>query len=109
MAKLPDLLSVHGALSTLVYAVSETLKPMMVDVSARWRNGTYLSVEIECRERNKQKVIDRLSHGALVGEYDYRFSLSYLTMPADPDDWVTVTAYPDMHHDVRIKKAKAAA
>jgi len=108
MSEIPNLLSVHGALSTLVYAVSETLKPMMVDVSARWRSGTYLSVEIECRERNKQKVIDRLSHGALIGNYDYRFRLSYSTSPADPDEWVIVTAYPDMHHDVRIKKAKPA-
>ena len=108
MSDTPDLLSVHGALSSLVYAVSETLRPLAVDVSARWRNGTYLAVEIECREKHKQMVIDRLSHGALVGDFDYRFSLSYPTSVSDPDEWVFVTAHPDMHHDVRIKRAKAA-
>lgn len=100
-----SLLDVHCVLSALSFAVKETLSPLWVDVKVQWREGTYLSVEVECRARNKQEVIDRLAHGALVGKYDYRFRLSYPTMPTEPDDWLTVTAYPDMHHDDR----KAAA
>jgi hypothetical protein len=105
----PSLLEVHGALSALAHAVSLALDELNVDVQVHWRNGTYLSVTIETTERRKQLVIDRLMHGALAGGYDYRFTLSYPTMPAEPYDRVIVTAYPDMHHDHRRMKQRAAA
>lgn len=106
-ARRPSLLEVHGSLSTVVFAITETLKPLAVDVTAKWRNGVYLSIDIEVRSKFKQRVIDALSHGALAGPYDYRFGLSYSTMHEDPDDWVVVTAYPDMcYDDDRVKAAR---
>ena len=94
-------MDVHGAVSHLAFAVSEEIKPINAGVSIHWDHLTYLSVEIECYERDKQTVIDRLKHGALTGPYDYRFSLSYPTGGTDPMAWVTIRAYPDMSHDNR--------
>lgn len=93
----PSLLDVHGKLSELVHAVTQEFPELNLGVVAQWRPGTYLSVEIETHERHKQLVVDRLMHGVLNGKYDYRFSVSYPTMPADPMDRVFITAYPDMH------------
>lgn len=105
-----SLFDVHGSLSALVFAVNKALDPIMCEVTAQWKNGTYLSITVEVRAKHKQLVIDRLSHGVLVDDYDYRFSLSYATMPEEPDDWIFITAYPDMHHDDRrVKALKAAA
>jgi hypothetical protein len=103
---LTSLGAAHSALSHLCFAVGETLAPMWVQVRAQWQNGTYLTVEVMCREKNKQEVIDRLLHGALVQDYDYRFRVSYPTGPVDPHTWVTVTAYPDMQHDDRRFKER---
>lgn len=103
-----SLFDVHGALSGLVHAVHLALDPIVCEVAAHWQgHGIYLSVTVECRERDKQRVIDQLSQGAIHGKYDYRFSLSYPTMPNDPDDWTVVTAYPDIHHDDRRVKGRA--
>lgn len=96
-----SLMDVHGALSRVVFAVSDNLKPLWVDVSAQWQNFAYLSIRIECRGKDVQKVVDRLTHGVLQAEYDYRFTCSYPTRP-DPEDWVVVTAYPNLQHDDRV-------
>lgn len=103
-----SLMDVHSTLSHLIFAVSETLKPLNVGVKATWDQYTYLSVHVDCYERDKQMVIDRLSHGALYGEYDYRFSCSYPTWKINPMDWVTVKAYPDMSWDDKKHKKEAA-
>lgn len=103
-----SLYNCHGKLSELSFAVKLALEPLPVDITIEWRNGTHLTVKVECYERHKQMVVDRLKHGALHGKYDYRFkSISYLTMPAHPWDWTIVTAWPDMEHD--DKKLKVAA
>lgn len=94
-----SLMDVHGTVSHLAFAVSKTLEPISAGVSVHWDHLTYLSVEIECYERDKQKVVDRLNHGALVDDYDYRFSVSYPTGGTDPTEWVKVRAYPDMSYD----------
>jgi len=103
---LTSLGAAHSALSHLCFAVTETLAPMWVQVRAQWQNGTYLSVEVMCRQKNKQEVIDRLMHGALVQDYDYRFMLSYPSYEVEPEEWVVVTAYPDMRHDDRRFKER---
>lgn len=94
------LFEVHTELSRLCFAVKLALEPLSVEVQARWRDGTYLSVDVECFDAHKMRVVDALKHGALHGPYDYRFTgISYPTMPVEhPFDRVTVTAYPDMHH-----------
>lgn len=89
----PSLMDVHGALSNLVFAVRQNLEPLWTRVHAEWQNGTYLSVVVECRGKNVQEIADRLSHGVLQGDYDYRFSVSYPTS-VGPNDWVEVRAYP---------------
>lgn len=101
------LLDIHAALSTLIFAVKEELDPFIVDVQLRYRDSTYLCVVIECRERHKQAIIDRLAHGVLWGPYDYRFQLSYSTIPVGDHDWTFIEAYPNMHWDQK-KFEKAA-
>lgn len=96
----PSLLDIHGGLSALVHAVKLAIAHITcgVDVRAHWQDGIYLSVTIETHERYKQAIVDVLMVGALQGGYDYRFTVSYPTMPCEPSDRVVVTAYPDMHH-----------
>lgn len=99
------LITLHGELSKLHHAVNLLFEDLYVDITIQWRNGTYLTVNVECREKDKQKVVDRLNHGALTGEYDYRFSTGYPTGNIDPDDWVVVTGYVDLHHPRPERKA----
>jgi len=95
----PSLLDVHGALADLAFAVRLTLEPLNVGISIHWHNAVYLSVEIECRYKDAQMIVDRLRHGALARNYDYRFrSISHPT-GRQPEDWITVSAYPDMSFD----------
>lgn len=89
------LMDVHGTLSHLAFAVKQNLEPIPADVYVEWRNGTYLSVVIECRGKDVQVITDRLSHGVLQGEYDYRFSVSRpLNVP--DHQWTSVRAYPKL-------------
>lgn len=89
-----SLLELHGACADLAHAIKLALDPLCVDITVKWRNGIYLSVDIETTARHQQRVIDQLMHGALHGGYDYRFTVSYSTAPAEPSDRVWVTAYP---------------
>ena len=100
----PSLMDCHSKLSELSFAVKLTLEPIPVGIVVEWQEGTYLAVKVECRERDKQQVVDKLNHGALGGGYDYRFSVSYPTGKADPLDWCFVTAYPDIGHDAAKRR-----
>lgn len=93
-----SLMDVHGELSRLVFAVQQNLEPLMVDVSAEWHNNTYLVVVVECKGKHVQTVADRLAHGILQGEFDYRFRSIARPTGIGPDAWTSVRAYPDMHH-----------
>jgi hypothetical protein len=103
MTRRVSLMEVHGSLSALCFAVKQCLSDVNCDVYGEYRQGTYISIKIECLGRNMQKVVDRMVHGVLQGDYDYRFKVSY---PGAVDDleWITVTAYPDMSHDDRRLK-----
>lgn len=101
-----SLMEVHSALSHLVFAVGQALMTLNVRVSACWEQHTYLCVEVECREKDRQMVVDRLSHGALTEQYDYRFSVSHPTGETDQNAWVVVRAYPDMGHDDKLYRAE---
>jgi hypothetical protein len=102
-----SLMDVHGALSHLCFAVKQSLEDKPISVKAEWENHRYLSVEVSCYGRDVQEIADRLSHGVLQGEYDYRFSVSRPVGVPD-NEWTWVRAYPDMGHDDRIKNKKAA-
>lgn len=99
------LITIHSELSKLHHAVKLLLDDLYVDITLQWRNGTYLTVEVECREKDKQTVVDRLNHGAVMGEYDYRFTTGYPTGDTHPQTWVTVTGYVDLHHPRLIREA----
>lgn len=103
-----SLMDVHSSLSHLAFAVGQSLEPMMVEVKVEWENHRHLSVEVGCFGKHVRKIADRLSHGVLQGEYDYRFTVSHPNNP-DPDEWTWVRAYPDLMHDDRILAAKAKA
>jgi hypothetical protein len=93
------LIDIHGELSRLVFAVQQNLEPLPVEVRAEWQNGTYLSVAVECKGKHVQTVSDRLVHGVLQGEFDYRFRSIARPTGIGPDAWTTVRAYPDLQHD----------
>jgi hypothetical protein len=107
-------MDVHGALSHLVFATGKAMEPFAVDVRVEWRDHTYLTLYIECRAGRAQAVIDRLRHGFLHGPYDYRFSM--IGWPGAENvaklhplyDYVTVSAQPDLCHDMRLFKTEAA-
>lgn len=101
-----SLMKVHSAVSHLAFAVGQTLRPLNVGVRVCWDQYTYLCVHVECYEKDRQMVVDRLSHGALEEPYDYRFSCSYPTGGTDPLAWIVVKAYPDMTHDDKIHKKR---
>ena len=103
-----SLMEVHGALSHLVFAVGQTLQPLNVHISASWEPLVYLYVAIECREKDRQMVVDRLAHGALSEGYDYRFSVSFPTGETDGNAWIVVKAYPDLSHDDKAYRAERA-
>jgi hypothetical protein len=93
-----DLMAVHNALSHLLFAVRKSLEdvPGLWGIECRYREGVYLSVEIEVTSsKGQQMVVDRLMHGVLWGEYDYRFSLSYPTLYEDGERRV-ISAYPNL-------------
>lgn len=102
----PTLLEVHGRLAELSYAVKLMLEGISCRADVRWDASTYLRVEVECRGKDVQKVVDRLHVGAIAGPYDFRFSsLSYQTGAKDLD-YVIVSAWPNMTHDHdKLRKA----
>lgn len=102
-----SLMDVHGALSHLCFAVKQCLEPIVVEVKAEWQNHSYLSIEIGCYGKDVHEIADRLSHGALQGDYDYRFTVSR-PLGISGREWTWVRAYPDLSHDDRIKSKKAA-
>lgn len=104
-----DLFAVHGALSALLHAVKTELTGLSVGVSLEYTSGTYLCVVIQVSEKRKQFVVDKLRHGVLNGDYDYRFSVSYPTSYAEPFEAVEVRAYPDMFHDQKRKRERTGA
>jgi hypothetical protein len=59
--------------------------------------GLGLFIEIEVRAKDSVQVADRLQHGVLWGEYDYRFSAGR-EISEDPERFVKVTAYPRWDH-----------
>lgn len=106
----PDLMDVHSKLSELSFAVHQAIGGIPT-VIVEWHPITYLQVRVECFASVVQRVSDVLSHGVLQGEYDYRFT-SVCTPnveDADPWDWVTVIATPDMVHDMRKRIKDATA
>lgn len=83
----------HTALSRLHFAVIQEFPELSLDVRVCWAPGLNLYVEIETTERRKQLVVDRLMVGVLNGPYDYRFTVSYPTMAAEPYERVWVRGY----------------
>lgn len=92
-----SLAEIHRSLSHLAFAVQQNLEPIPVGVSVEWHPISFLSVAVECYGKHVQIVTDRLSHGVLQGEYDYRFSVSRPIGTPD-DEWTVVRAYPKLSH-----------
>ena len=92
------MMEVHGALASLVHGVKEEL-PDYCQVEVLWRQGTYLSVIVECYAKDITRVVSQLQHGIVWGHYDYRFRM--ICSPAekhDPLDWITIDASVDLSH-----------
>lgn len=94
----PSLMDVHGALSYWVFAVQQNLEPLWVTVTAEWHSITYLNIVVECRGKDVQMVADRLRHGVLQGEFDYRFRSVSMPVGTPDHEWTVVRAYPDLQH-----------
>lgn len=104
-----SLMEVHNALSHLLFAVKEAMNPYYVDVRIDYNQYTYITVSIECYVPRFQLVVDRLKHGVLWGDYNYRFRM--IGHPPFGDiqrrsqfDTVVITASPDMSFDDNLFK-----
>lgn len=93
-----SLMDIHGSLSRLSFAVKQNLEPLPVTVIVEWHPTTYLSVVIECYGKHTQIITDRLMHGVLQGDYDYRFRSVSKPLGIDDYAWTVVRAYPDLQH-----------
>lgn len=105
----PDLMAVHGKLAELAFAVKESIgRRILTTVTVEWHPTTYLQVRVECYAASVQMVADVLSHGALYGEYDYRFTAISRpnTEEMDPWEWVAVTATPNMAYDMNRSSSR---
>lgn len=108
-----SLMEVHSALSHLIFAVSEAMEPYCVDVRVSYNKWTYITLSIECYVPRFQLVVDRLKHGILWGDYNYRFKM--IGHPPIGDiqrrnrwDTVVISASPDMSFDDKLFKETAA-
>lgn len=115
-----SMMDVHGALSSLLYAANEELRSLGATCELRYRSETYLSLEVEIRSctdsdrqiKNARAVVDRLRHGILWGEYDYRFGM--ISHPCwehveDGYESIFVTASVDLHHGCECHPVRKAA
>lgn len=93
----PSMMDVHGALSSLLFAVKEELGHLGYP-RLTYSEGVYLQIHIETREKHRDAVVAKLQHGILWGPFDYRFKcISYPTMGAmDPVDRTEVSAMVDL-------------
>ena len=95
---------VHSELSSLIHAAEEYLKDLDCAVKIEYDQVTYLNLVVEVwgaqpRSKRVQAVVDRLQHGILWGEYDYRFRM--ITRPlSDPESYrpTEVRASLDLSH-----------
>lgn len=91
------MLSIHGALSRLLFAVKLELEGLSAHAEIGYAQGTYLRVDVETTLRDRQAVHDRLSRGCVQREFDYRFSgISWQPTSEEPRQFIT--AYVDLHH-----------
>jgi len=92
-----SMMDIHGALSTLLFAVNEEIEPWG-QVSVTYDNSLYLQLVIETRAKHMQRISDILMHGVLWGPFNYRFRLVSMPQGYEPDAWVTMGAKIDMHY-----------
>ena len=97
-----DLMDVHSSLSHLVAAAQTACEGMAVSVYVEWRDGTYLTLVVECRAKYVDAIAYKLQHGLLDDYNDYRFTSVQVPLGLDPDDDTEVRASPDMSFDMRL-------
>lgn len=89
----PSMMDVHGALSSLLFAVKEELGGMGWPTLS-YSEGVYLQIHIETRQKYRDAVVAKLAHGVLWGPFDYRFKfISYATGNIDP---ISISAMVDL-------------
>jgi hypothetical protein len=86
------MLAIHGALSSLSFAIKQALPEVPVDITIQWRNGTYLTVLIETYGRWVERVKAQLAHGVMPDGFDYRFTCIGHPTGYGPSDYVTISA-----------------
>lgn len=92
----PSMMDVHGALSSLLFAVKEELGGLGWPTLS-YSEGVYLQIHIETREKHREAVVAKLAHGVLWGPFNYRFKcIGYPTGNIAPDDSISVSAMVDL-------------
>lgn len=102
-----SLIDAQNALSHLHFAVAEEFRDIAVwgiKLEYHAYPGLGLAVVIEVRSKHSQLVVDRLLHGVLNGDYDYRFAYASREIHESPDVFVHVTAYPEIMHKDPLAK-----
>lgn len=101
------LLTLHNALSHLLHAIKLEI-PAICGCSLRYTAELYLTVEIEVPIHYRQLVVDRLLHGVLNGDYDYRFKgVRWSPTSTEPRQWISASV--DLCHVPARLKSKEAA
>jgi hypothetical protein len=95
-------MDVHNALSHLVSAAQTACGSLGWGAHVEWRNGTYLTLVIECPAKNAEAIGAKLQHGLLDDYNDYRFTCVSIPQGHDPYVTVEVTAVPDLQHDAAL-------
>lgn len=88
-------MDLHGALSTMLFAIDQELGPLGYPRLSYTRD-LYLQVHVECLFKQAEEVSARLSHGVLWGPFDYRFRCIGRPLGCDPDDRIEVSAMVDL-------------
>jgi len=82
----------HRQMSAIHHAAVLTFEDVYFAlVKLEWNPHTYLTVEVECYQKDAEKVAARMNHGLLVNGYDYRFSGVAMPTGNRPDDLVKVS------------------
>jgi hypothetical protein len=89
---------VHRQLSAIHHAATMTFEDIyFAFVKLEWNNATYLTVAVECYQKDAQKIADRMMHGLLSDGYDYRFMSVGKPLGHEPSDLVTVNGTIDLN------------
>lgn len=88
----------HRQMSAIHHAAVLTFEDIYFAlIKVEWNPYTYLTVEVECYQKDAEKVAVRMAHGLLANGYDYRFSGVARPIGSEPNELVKVSGQLDLN------------